>query len=499
MTTATAGRRQVTDRLAAWLAGRVRSRFGAAARQRIVADRWTVLMAQIVVFSFIVVTLTGLFLMFFYVPSTAPTTYDGSFRPLNGVEMSLALKSTLDISFEVRGGLLVRQMHNWGSSLMLAALLLLIARIFFTGAFRRPRGVGWAVLFLVLVLSMAAGFTGNVLPDDMLSGTSLMILSGVLQSIPLVGTWLAALVFGGAYPGDPIALFYPLHVVVLPLMLAGLIVLGLIASGARLPVAGVGRALKRAGGVFFIVFGVLALTGAFVTVNPVWLYGPSDPGQATAGAGPLWYLAFVDGALRLIPPGWEIVAFGGTLTLAVLIPAGVATLFLLAIAVYPFVERWATGDSREHAGSSRARDYPVRTAIGAAGIAFYAVLWAAAGSDTIATQFGLSIEGVLLTLQVLALAGPPVAFAVAWRVCIELRAKSRDAVEHGFETGRIVRMPGGEYVEIHQALPAPRRAILAADTRATPIMLRPDENGRIGITRRAQARASRLFWKGAHE
>jgi ubiquinol-cytochrome c reductase cytochrome b subunit len=471
----------------------------AAARQRVVADRWIVLLAQIAVFSFMVVTLTGLFLMFFYVPSTATTSYDGSFRPLNGVEMSLALKSTLDLSFDVRGGLLVRQMHNWGSSLMVAALLLLIARIFFTGAFRRPRGLSWAVLFLVLVVSMTAGFTGNVLPDDMLSGTSLMILYGVLQSIPFAGTWLANLIFGGAYPGDPIALFYPLHIVVLPLVLVGLIALGLAASGVRLPVAGAVRALQRSGGVFFIVFGVLAVTGAFVTINPVWLYGPSDPGQATAGAGPLWYLAFVDGALRLIPPGWEIVVFGATLTLAVLVPAALATLFLGAIAVYPLAERWATGDAREHLGTARARDYPVRTAIGAAGIGFYAVLWAAAGADTIATQFALSIEGVLLTLQVLAVAGPLVAFAVAWRVCIELRAKSQDVVAHGFETGRIVRMPGGEYVEIHQALPAGRKAILAADTRATPIMLRPDENGRIGLARRAQARASRLFWKGAHE
>jgi ubiquinol-cytochrome c reductase cytochrome b subunit len=498
MTTATERRPQMTDRLAEWLANRA-GRGSAELRGRIVADRWAALFAQVAVFSFLVVGLTGLFLMFFYVPSTAPVTYGGSYGPLNGVEMSLALQSTLDISFDVRGGLLVRQMHNWGSSLMVAALLLLIARVFFTGAFRRPRGLSWVVLFLVLVLSMAAGFTGNVLPDDMLSGTSLMILFGVLESIPLAGTWLATLVFGDTYPGDPIALFYPLHIAVLPLLLVGLIALGLVASGVRFPVAGAVRALKRSGGVFFIVFGVLAMTGAFVTINPVWLYGPSDPGQATAGAGPLWYLAFVDGALRLIPPGWEIVVFGGTLTLAVLIPAAVASLFLLAIAIYPFVERWATGDARDHVGWSRARDYPVRTAIGAGGIAFYVVLWAAAGSDTIATQFGLAIEGVLLTLQVLAIAGPPAVFSIAWRVCVELRAKSRDLVEHGFETGRIVRMPGGEYVEIHQTLPAQRKATLGADTRATPIMLRPDENGQIRVARRAQAIASRWFWKGAHE
>lgn len=494
MTTATARRPQVTDRLADWLGERTRT--GATARSRIVADRWSVLLVQIVVSSFVVVSLTGLFLMFFYVPSTSPVIYDGSFRPLNGVEMSLALQSTLDLSFDVRGGLLVRQMHNWGSSLMVAALLLLSARIFFTGAFRRPRGLSWLVLFLVLVLSMAGGFTGAVLPDDMLSGTSLMILNGVLQSVPLVGTWLSTLIFGGAYPGNPIALFYPLHIIALPMMLAGLIVLGLALAGVRLPSR---RSAGSAAAAFFVVFGVLALVGAFVTVNPVWLYGPSDPGNATAGAGPIWYLAFVDGALRLIPPGWEIVAFGRTWTLAVLAPAAIATLFLLAIAVYPLVERWITGDRREHVGIARARDYPPRTAIGVAGIAFYVVLWAAAGADTIATRFGLSIEGVLVTLQMLALAGPLVAGALAWRICVELRAKSDDELLHGFETGRIVRLPGGEYVEIHQRLPEGRRALPSGDDRPVAIMLRPDQHGKISLARRAQATASRLFWRGVDE
>ena len=495
MTTATDRRPQMTDRWAEWISARGRDAIRAA-RQRVVADRWSVLLAQILIFSLAVVMVTGLFLMFFYVPSTAPTTYGGAYHPLNGVRMSLALQSTLDLSFEVRGGLLVRQMHNWGSSLMIAALLLLIARVFFTGAFRRARGVTWVVLFLVLVVSMTAGFTGATLPDDMLSGTSLMILNGVLQSVPVVGTWLSTLIFGGEFPGNAIALFYPLHILILPAALLGLIALGLVTAGLRRPER---RSVRRGSGVFLVVFGVLALTGAIVTVNPVWLYGPADAGNASAGAGPLWYMAFVDGALRLIPPGWEIVAFDRTWTLAVLVPAGIATLFLLLIAVYPFLERWATGDVRRYRGPDRPRDYPARTAIGAAGIAFYVVLWAAAGSDTIATQFGLSIEGVLLTLQVLALAGPVTAGYVTWRICVELQAKSRDLVLHGFETGRIVRMPGGEYVEIHQQLPETQRAILAADDRVAPIMVRPDENGRIGIARRARATASRLFWKGARE
>jgi ubiquinol-cytochrome c reductase cytochrome b subunit len=343
---------------------------------------------------------------------------------------------------------------------------------------------------------MAAGFTGMALPDDLLSGTSLAILHGVLQAIPVVGSWLAALLFGGEYPGDPLALFYGLHVLLLPLALAGLIVVGLVAAELRRPDR---RSVVRSGGIFLAVFGVLALTGAFVTVNPVWLYGPADPASATAGAGPVWYLAFVDGALRLIPPGWELDAFGRTWTLAVLAPAAIATLFLVALAVYPFVERWVTGDRSEYPGIAHARDYPTRTAIGAAGITFYAVLWAAAGSDTIATQFGLSIEGVLGTLQVLAIAGPVVAGLVARRVCLELRAKSLEVLRHGFETGRIVRLPGGEYVEVHQEVPASRRRALESSERPAPIMLRPDENGHISIRRRVQATASRLFWRGVDE
>ncbi|MEO5921310.1 MAG: cytochrome b N-terminal domain-containing protein [Pseudolysinimonas sp.] len=496
MTTAADRRPQLTE---GWAERLGRARAGtllAEARTRVAADPWAVLLAQIVISSFVVVTLTGLFLMFFYVPSTAPATYHGSYQPLNGVEMSVALQSTLDLSFDVRGGLLVRQLHNWGSSLMLAAVLLLIARIFFTGAFRSPRRLSWLVVFAVLVVAMAAGFTGMALPDDMLSGTSLAILHGVLQSIPVVGSWLAALLFGGGFPGDPLALFYSLHVIVLPLALAGLLAAGLLSAGAR-PLRR--RAAVRSAGILVTVAGVLALMGAFATVNPVWLYGPSDPGNATAGAGPVWYLAFVDGALRLIPPGWEIVAFGRTWTLAVLAPAAIATLFLLTIAVYPFAERWATGDRRDHPGPSRARDYPARTAIGVAGIAFYVVLWAAAGSDTIATQFGLSIESVLLTMQVLALGGPLAAGALAWRIALELRSRSLDVARHGFETGRIVRLPGGEYVEIHAQLPATQRLELEADDRPRPIMLRPDENGQIGVVRRAQAVASRLFWRGVDE
>ena len=248
-----------------------------------------------------------------------------------------------------------------------------------------------------------------------------------------------------------------------------------------------------------MVFGVLALVGAFVTVNPVWLYGPSDPGNATAGAGPIWYLAFVDGALRLIPPAgrsWPSAAPGP-------LPCSRRPRSPPCSCSRSRCTRSSSAGSPAIAATTSASRVPATIPraprSGWPASRSTSVLWAAAGADTIATQFGLSIEGVLVTLQVLAVAGPLVAGVLAWRICVELRAKSDDVLLHGFETGRIVRLPGGEYVEIHQQLPESRRALPAGDDRPAAIMLRPDQHGRISIARRAQATASRLFWRGVDE
>lgn len=505
---------QVTDRLTNWMDEQTRVR-GAldAIRARAFPSGRAGLLWQVAVHAFVVCTLTGIFLLFFYVPSTAPVTYEGGYAGLRGVEMTEALASTLRISYDVPGGLIVRQLHNWSSSLMIAALAVHLLSMFFTGAFRRPRELTWVLLFGVLFLAMGAGLTGSVLPDDLLSTNSLAVLDGVLKAIPVVGTWLSYLVFQGAFPSGAISTFYPLHVVLLPLALVGLVgaVIALAVVHAprwtELTPASVAARTQRNGrvalttfagavtgslGILAIVFAALTAMAVLVQVNPVGAYGPADPGNASTGAGAVWYLAFLDGAQRLVPSGWEVEWMGRTITLAILVPVAASSAFLAVAVLWPFAERWIANDRRLIDRPDRPRNAVTRTALGVAAIVFYGVLWAAAGSDTIAYLFRLGSESVLLTLQLALLLGPPLAYVVTRRICLGLQHKDRDLLEHGFETGRIVRMPGGEYVEVHAPLPPQERLRIAAPEPERPALLRPDQDGRILI--RARVRSGLARW-----
>ncbi len=141
-----------------------------------------------------------------------------------GVEISQAYNSTLEISFEIRGGLFIRQMHHWGALLFVAALSLHMPRVFFTGAFRKPRELNWVVGVFLVILAMAAGFTGYSPPDDLLSGNGLRIIDGILKSLPLVGTYISFFVFGGEFPGiDIVSRLYTLHIMIVPALLIALI------------------------------------------------------------------------------------------------------------------------------------------------------------------------------------------------------------------------------------------------------------------------------------
>ncbi|MGR0319412.1 cytochrome bc1 complex cytochrome b subunit [Agromyces sp. ZXT2-3] len=501
-------RSTVTDRLAASVAnatilGRRIADLTAAARRRPVPTHWTNLFGVVTAACLVLVTLTGILLMFWYTPSSATTTYEGGFAPLHGAEVSAAFASTMRITFDIPGGLLVRQAHHWAGLLLPAAIIMQLVTTFFTGAFRRPRRGLWLLLVLVFVIALAGGWSGYALPDDMLSGTGLRITEGVALGIPVVGTWLATLLFGGGYPGEVIAHLYPLHVVIVPALLIGLVALRAAVAWRAGPAQFVGargvpllpNAAARAGGLFAIVTGVLVLISATVTVNPIWLYGPADPGNAGAGSQPDWYTGFLDGALRLVPSGWEFVLFDRTWALAVLAPLAVVGVWFVALAAYPFVEEWITGDRREHHVLDRPRTTPTRTGIGVAGIVFYAVLWAAGSADLIATGFSVTFEGVILTLQVLLVVGPAIGFSVARRVCLGLQRRDLDVLAHGFETGRIVRLPGGEYIEVHRPLAAAERARIAPPPVARPVELRPDVRGRLSGARLVQAGLSRA-WVG---
>jgi len=499
-----------------WAAGYVDERFKLSGwvrdyGRKIFPDHWSFMLGEVALYSLIVVLLSGTFLTFFFQASMVEVEYEGSYVPLKGIEMSAAMASTLDISFDIRGGLLVRQIHHWAALLFVASIGLHMLRVFFTGAFRKPREINWLLGFTLFILAMAEGFTGYSLPDDLLSGNGLRIIDGMVKGVPVIGTWISYLLFGGEFPGTQVVgMFYSLHILLLPAILVAIVGIHVIMVfvNKHTQYAGPGRTndnvvgvpvmpvfAAKAGGFFFIVFGVIVLVAANVTINPVWNYGPYDPSPVSAGTQPDWYIGFADGALRLVPPGWELEILGFTLSLNILVPLLVLPLFLALVAFYPFFEAWVTGDKRHHNIADRPRNAPMRTAIGAAGVTFYAVLWAAASSDLIATHFKLTIEGVTYALQALVFVGPVVAFFVAKRICIALQKKDREIALHGFESGRIVRLPGGEYVEVHQPLSDYERWRLVSYEDYKPLMVRPDARGRISVVQRVRAGVSRLFFE----
>lgn len=481
-------RLSVTDRLAArihestvfgWRVADVER----ALRRRPAPNHWTNLFGVATIACIVVVTLTGVLLMFFYTPSSAATTYTGDYAPLRGATVSQAFDSTMRVTFDVPGGLLIRQAHHWSGLLLPASIIVQLLASFFTGAFRRPRRGLWVLLFLLFIVSLAGGWSGYALPDDMLSGTGLRITEGIALGVPFIGTWLSSLLFGGPFPGRIIEHLYPLHVAIVPALLIALVVLRALGALRQRPAQfpGPGRtednvvgvplipvAAARASGLFATVCGLLLLISTLVTVNPIWLYGPASPGDASAGSQPDWYTGFLDGALRLVPPGWEFEWLDRTWTLAVVAPLVVVTLYLAVIAAYPFLEEWITGDRRDHHLLDRPRNAPTRTGIGVAGMAFYGVLWGAASADLIATHFSLALEHVIVAFQVLLFVAPPLGYSITRRLCLGLQRKDREIRRHGYETGRIIRLPGGEYVEEHRPLDPLERARrpLPEDSRA---------------------------------
>jgi ubiquinol-cytochrome c reductase cytochrome b subunit len=444
--------------------------FARRALRKAFPDHWSFLLGEIAMYSFVIILLTGVYLTLFYKPSMAEVVYDGSYTKLQGVEMSEAYASTLKISFDVRGGLLVRQLHHWSTLLFMAAILVHMLRNFFTGAFRKPRELNWLIGVAMLVLVMFNGLFGYSLPDDLLSGTGLRIVEGVTASIPLVGSYAVMFLFGGEFPGtDIIPRLYVIHVLLVPGVLAALIPLHAIVltwrqTHTQFPGKGSANNTVR-GYPFFPVFiaktsafflwllGVTTLLAAFVQINPIWLFGPYDPGAISSGSQPDWYMGWLEGALRIMP-SWEITAWGHTVTLSVIVPALVVPgVLFTGLAVYPFLERWVTGDDRIHHLLDRPRDVPPRTGIGVAGIVFYGTLWLAGGNDVLADRFHVSLFWTTWFFRGLIVLGPVLAYIVTYRICVGLQRRDLGLARHGLETGIIRRSPEGGYSEVERPLP----------------------------------------------
>jgi ubiquinol-cytochrome c reductase cytochrome b subunit len=414
-------------RMARWLDSRLgASAFAESALNKVFPDHWSFMIGEIALYCFVVLVLTGVFLTFFFDASTSEAVYRGSYLPLNGVEVSDAYRSVLELSFDVRAGLVMRQVHHWAALVFVAAIVAHLCRIFFTGAFRRPRELNWLIGVTLLVLAVFNGFTGYSLPDDLLSGTGLRIAYSIALSIPVVGSWIAFLVFGGEFPAhEIIGRLFVTHIMIVPALIAGLIGAHLaivwrqkhtqFREAGRTEANVVGSRLwptytAKSLGLFFAIFSILCFLGGLVQINPVWLYGPFQPQQVTSPAQPDWYLGWVEGALRLFP-AWETRAFGFEIPNpffpAVLMPG--ATFMLLY--AWPFLEARFTRDVAPHHLLDRARDHPMRTALGAATLTFYAVMFFAASNDLISKWFTLSVVSVTWFFRVALVVVPPL---VGW-------------------------------------------------------------------------------------
>ena len=464
--------------------------------RKVFPDHWSFMLGEIALWSFVVLLLTGVFLTLWFTPSMGEVQYNGSYDQLRGVQMSEAYASSLKLSFDVRGGLLMRQMHHWAAMLFVAAMMIHLLRVFFTGAHRKPRELNWVIGSLLLLLGTLEGFTGYSLPDDLLSGTGIRAADGFMKSMPVVGTYMSFFLFGGEFPGESIIpRLYTVHVLLIPGLLLALIAahMLLLVYHKHTQWPGPGRTEQnvvgypmlpvyaaKAGGFFFIVFGVTAMMGGLLSINPVWKFGPYDPTKVTAGSQPDWYMGWPDGALRIMP-GIETHLWGHTLSWNVFLPIIVLPgLMFTILMLLPFLEAWITGDKREHHLLQRPRNAPTRTALMVSLMTFYGLMWAAGGNDIIAIRLHLSINQITYFMRGAVFIGPAIAFLITRRWCISLQRHDQEKLLHGYETGIIMRSPEGGYSEKHLPISPARAYTLTVRDREelpAPAASTTDENG----------------------
>lgn len=429
---------------------------------KIFPDHWSFMLGEICLYSFVVLIGTGIFLSLYFVPSTAQIIYHGSYVPLRGQRVSEAYASTVNLSFAVRGGLLMRQMHHWAADIFVGSIVVHMARIFFTGAFRKPRELNWTIGILMLIMAILNGFIGYSLPDDLISGTGLRIGYSILLSIPVVGSYLAFFLFGGNFPGTAvIPRLFIIHVLVIPAIFGVLIAvhLGLLVRQKHTQFPGKGRTEKnvvgtpmfptfmaKTTGYLFMVIAVTALLGAFAQINPIWQFGSYQADKISYAVQPDWYMGWLDGALRIMP-SWEWTGFGHTFPLEVFIPAVLFPGLVFNIClIWPALERRFTKDNEIHNLLDRPRDRPKRTTAGAMMLALLFMLFCASSTDVLANFFHLSLNSVLWAFRILVIVVPVIVGAFTWMICLEMQGvkgigkRKRPMV--------VSRTADGEYVSV---------------------------------------------------
>ena len=406
-------------------------------------DHWSFLLGEVALYAFMVLVATGIYLALFFDPSLAKVTYHGTYAPLRGAQMSEAYRSVVDISFKYKAGLLIRQTHHWAADVFLLAIVLHVMRVFFTGAFRKPRDLTWLVGLAMAFTALLEGYLGYSLVDDLLSGMGLAIGYSVALSIPVIGGPLGLAIWGGPFPGnhDFESRMYIGHVLLFPILIATLIAVHLALVAARhhtqfrrdrrhteRRIVGVPMfpgQLPRSLSLLFAVAAVLFLLGGLIQINPVWQWGPYETALGTNGAQPDWYLGWLIGALRLMP------SFDVTIGHFTLVPnpfwggALFPLVVLGVLAAIPWAERKLTHDRGFHNLLERPRDAPNRTAFGVAFFTWVLLIFIFGGADRVYVLFDLSYGLQLTIFRVAIWVLPVMLFFLVRRWCRQLQAADR--------------------------------------------------------------------------
>jgi ubiquinol-cytochrome c reductase cytochrome b subunit len=443
---------------------------------KIFPDHWSFMLGEIALYSFVVLLVTGVVLTLYYIPSQAIATYHGAYLPLDGVKATEAYISTVNLSFAVRGGLLMRQMHHWACDIFVGAIVVHMARVFFTGAFRKPRELNWSIGLTLLTLAIVNGFLGYSLPDDLISGTGIRIAYSIILSIPVVGSYVAFWLFGGNFPGTAIIpRFFILHCLIVPGIMIALVGahLYLLVRQKHTQFPGKGRTEKnvvgspmfpvfmaKTTGFLFITAGITAILGAFAQINPIWQFGPYEASRIGYAVQPDMYMAFLDGALRIFP-SWSFHSFGHTIPFEVLIPSVILPGLIFGLAyMWPTLERILTKDNELHNLLDRPINRPKRTAAGVAVGTMIVTLFFASSTDVIANFFHVSLEEVLIAMRVLVFVSPLIAYPITYKICKEMQTtrgsgkRKTPGVVTRTEEGEYVSTPSPVYVDDLHSAPA---------------------------------------------
>lgn len=397
---------------------------------KVFPDHWSFLLGEVALFSFVVLVLTGIFLTMFYRPTADPVTYQGAMSLYEGRELPGAFESIVRLSYDVPGGLFFRRLHRGASHLFIAATVLHMLRILFTGAFRRPREINYHVGIGLLMLTFAAGFTGYSLPYDALAGTGIRIAYSSLLAVPYVGDQLAFWIFGGNFPaGNLVPRFYVFHVLMIPALLIGLISVHLVIMTrqrhTQFPRPGidghrfvVGKPLwpsqfSASTTLMLWISGLLAAAAVLIPWSDVLLIGPYVAGEVGNQAQPDWFLFWLEGALRVFP-ALEFRMLGmtvsGVFVAGVLLPGGIFTVLV----AYPFVERRVYDLEGDWHVLQNPLNIPLRAAVSIGTFSFVLLLSAAATNDIMSRMTGLSIESITWFFRVACVVVPPALAAGAW-------------------------------------------------------------------------------------